>query len=116
MMTAVPAVLPESITMDRDAAEYFFEADLARWGDDGPVALAWTWALTGEGPMPISGWPWEDGKLPSPVAMESEQFIPSGWGSLATDDEIRVARFTLWRLTAPLGADVPERFLKSAAA
>lgn len=115
MTITVPAVLPESITMDRDAAAYFLESDLARWGDDGPVALAWRWALTGEGPRPICGARWDSG-LPSRVTIEGESWIESGWGYLATYDEIRVARFTLWRLTAPPGAEVPERLLKSAVA
>jgi len=115
MTITVPRVLPDHITMDRDAAEYFMTDDIARWGDDGPVAMAWAWALTGEGPRPISGSEW-DGGTPSRGMIEAEEYWPvSGWGDLATYDELRIARFTLWRLTAPLGAEVPERFLKSAA-
>ena len=114
-MFRVPDVMPEAVTMDPEAVAYFLEDDLARWGDDGPVALAWRWVLTGEGPRPICGGTWPGG-LPSRGEIDGESWIESGWGYLATYDEVRVARFTLWRLIAPLGEEVPSRFLKFASA
>jgi hypothetical protein len=109
-----PDVLPEALTIDRQVAEYYLAQNLADWGDDGPVALAWRWALTGEGPRPICGEPWPGG-LPSRATIEGESRMESGWGYLATYEEVRVAQFTLWWLTAAPGAEVPARFRHASA-
>jgi len=115
MTITLPYALPESITKDRETCEYFLAENLVRWGEDGPVALAWRWALTGEGPRPICGQPW-DGGLPSRATIEGETWLDNGWGYLATYDEVRMAKFTLWWLTSAPDAEVPERFLRSAVA
>jgi hypothetical protein len=115
MTITVPEVLPVALTIDRATAVYFLESNLAEWGDDGPVALAWRWALTGEGPWPISGEPWAGG-LPSQVTIEGESWMESGWGCLATYAEVNAARFTLWWMTAAPEAEVPQRFRHTAPA
>lgn len=114
MTIKIPDVPPESITKDAETCAYFLEDNLAQWGSDGPVAQVWQWALTGTGPRPICGQPWHGG-LPSRGEIEGESWLDDGWGYLATSDEVRVARFTLWWLTSAPEADVPERFLKTSA-
>ncbi len=110
----VPSVMPEAIEVDRLAAEYFLERDIAEWGDAGPVALAWQWALTGEGPRPICGEPWSD-RMPTAADLESETWMESGWSYLASHAEVTAARFVLWWLRAAPDDEVPQRFRATAA-
>lgn len=110
----VPDVMPAAITVDRQAATYFLRRNLTEWGDDGPVALAWQWALIGEGPRPICGEPWPD-RLPTAVDLESETWMESGWSYLATYEEVTAARFVLWWLRAAPADEVPQRFRHTAA-
>jgi hypothetical protein len=46
----IPATLPPAITVSREVAQLCLADDLVAYGAAGPAALAWRWALTGEGP------------------------------------------------------------------
>jgi hypothetical protein len=47
----IPGNLPPAITISRETAVACLADDLADYGATGPVALAWQWALTGNGPL-----------------------------------------------------------------
>src|SRR5450755_1623549 len=113
MTLRLPDELPEAITVDRDVAAYFLAENLAEWGETGPVGYAWRWALYGEGPRPVSGLPWRGG-LPGARDLEGETWFDSGWGAQASYAEVGRAKFTLWWLQAPAGAEVPDRFVPGA--
>jgi len=108
-----PDAMPEAITVDRQTARFFLERNLAEWGDDGPVALAWRWALTGQGPRPVCGAVWS-GRMPTREDLDSETWMDSGWGHLATWEEVTAAKFVLWWLTAAPEDEVPQRFRRTA--
>ena len=50
----IPGTLPPAITIRRETAVARLADDLEDYGTTGPVALAWQWALTGNGPTPIA--------------------------------------------------------------
>lgn len=51
---SVPDRLPPAITRPRHHVEAVLAQSLLETGDDGRAALAWTWALTGTRPSPIT--------------------------------------------------------------
>jgi hypothetical protein len=78
------------------------------------VALAWQWALTGEGPTPVSRRDWQQGP-PDHATLLDESRWPygDGWGGQATGAEVQRARFLLWWLTARPDEEVPARFRRA---
>ena len=59
--TQIPETLPPAITISRDTAIACMTDDLDDYGTNGPVALTWQWALTGNGPTPIALETWNQG-------------------------------------------------------
>ncbi len=57
----IPATLPPAITVSREVAAFCRAEDLETYGTSGPAALAWRWALTGQGPTPVSLRGWHEG-------------------------------------------------------
>jgi hypothetical protein len=110
-VTRIPQTLPPAITVGRDLVEFSLSEDLETYGTDGPVALAWRWALTGEGPTPVSLREWHQG-VPDHDTLLDESRWPygNGWRGRAARPEIDKARFLLWWLTASPDEDVPTRF------
>jgi hypothetical protein len=110
-VTHIPAALPPEITVSRDLVEFSLADDLETYGPSGPVALAWQWALTGEGPTPVSRRDWQQG-APDHATLLDESRWPygDGWAGQVTGDEIQRARFLLWWLTARPDEEVPARF------
>jgi hypothetical protein len=49
-VTQIPGTLPPAITISRETAGFCMSDDLENYRTTGPVALAWRWALTGQGP------------------------------------------------------------------
>jgi hypothetical protein len=113
MEIILPDTMPAAIMVERQTAQFFLERNLAEWGNDGPVAMAWRWALTGQGPRPICGASWS-GRLPTREDLVSETRMDSGWGYLATWKEVTAAKFVLWWLTAAPQDEVPQRFRQTA--
>jgi hypothetical protein len=107
----IPGTLPRAITVSRDVVAFCLAEDLETYGAAGPAACAWRWALTGEGPTPISVREWHRGS-PDRDTMLDESRWPygDGWGERAEWAEIQRARFLLWWLTAKPGEEVPARF------
>jgi hypothetical protein len=62
----LPAILPPAITVSREVAEMCMSDYLAAYGPSGPAALAWQWALTGQGPTPVSLREWQAGFVTLP--------------------------------------------------
>jgi hypothetical protein len=54
MFPQIPAKLPPAITKSHDVAEFIMSRDMQDHDPAGPVALAWGWALTGQGLTPIT--------------------------------------------------------------
>jgi hypothetical protein len=106
----IPQTLPPAITISRDAAIACLTDDLDDYGTTGPVALAWQWALTGQGPTPIALEQWDQGP-PSHTMLLDESRWPytNPWEGHARWEEIQHARFLLWWLTAADGERVPAR-------
>jgi hypothetical protein len=61
----IPGTLPPAITISRETTVACLADDLADYGTTGPVALAWQWALTGNGPHPHSAQRVEHGDHPA---------------------------------------------------
>jgi hypothetical protein len=113
MNITIPARLNDAIAVPREALEICLPQNLADWGDDGPVAMAWRWALTGDGPMPISGLTWPGG-LPSRGDMEFEARVDPDLRYSHRWEEARAAQAILWWLTATLEEGIPDRFRQPA--
>lgn len=105
-----PAELPPAITKSRDVAEFIMSSDIEEHGPSGPVALAWRWALTGQGPTPIALMDWTMGP-PSRQDVQWQIECPDEWGGRVPWDEIRAARSVLWWLTSGPNDDVPSDLL-----
>ena len=106
-----PDILPPAITVSQEVAELCLAEDLAVYGASGPAALAWQWALTGQGPTPVSLREWHVGP-PDHDTMLDESRWPygDGWQGHAQRAEIDKARFLLWWLTASPDEETPARF------
>ena len=110
-VTRVPQTLPPAITVSRDLVEFSLSEDLETYGIDGPVALAWQWVLTGEGPTPVSLRKWHQGPPDHDTLLDESRWpYGNGWGGRAVRPEIEKARFLLWWLTASPDEEVPTRF------
>jgi hypothetical protein len=112
MFPQVPAKLPPAITKSRDVAELIMSRDMAEHDATGPVALAWRWALTGEGPTPITLMDWDKGP-PTRQDMEWQIECPDEWQGRATWDDVRAARSVLWWLTSSPGDEIPPDLIPS---
>jgi hypothetical protein len=110
-VTQISQTLPPAITVSRELVEFSLAEDLATYGADGPAALAWQWALTGEGPTPVSLRDWHQGP-PDHDTLLDESRWPYGdrWDGCAARAEVDKARFLLWWLTASPDEQVPARF------
>jgi hypothetical protein len=108
--TQFPETLPPAITVSHEVAELVLAEDMERYGETGPVAVAWQWALTGQGPTPIALQPWHLG-LPDHDTLLDESRWPYGdaWRGKVPATEIRRARFLLWWLTADADEELPAR-------
>src|SRR5207344_2670786 len=83
MFPQIPAKLPLAVTKSHDVAELIMSRDMAEHDPSGPVALAWRWALTGEGPTPITLMEWDKGP-PTRQDMEWQIECPDEWQGQAT--------------------------------
>ncbi len=101
----VPGQLPPAIIWGRDDIRQRAAEDVGRWGKAGPVALAYRWALRGEGACPVSLSYWSGG-TPSQADIENEAMAPSRWGE-RYGHEVAIARLTLWGLTHDLNDGWP---------
>jgi hypothetical protein len=110
MFPQIPARLPPAITKSREVAELIMSRDIEQHGVSGPVALAWRWALTGEGPTPITLMDWNIGP-PSHQDMEWQIECPDEWNGRVPSDEIRAARGVLWWLTSGPEDQIPSDLL-----
>ena len=99
MFPQIPPRLPPAITKSHDVAEVVMARDMQEHDPSGPVALAWQWALTGQGPTPITLMDWNTG-LPSRQDMAWQIECPDEWRGQVPWDEIRAARSVLWWLTS----------------
>jgi hypothetical protein len=110
-VTQIPQTLPPAITVSRELVGFSMAEDLATYSDGGPAALAWRWALTGQGPTPVSLRDWRGGP-PDHDTLIDESRWPYGdkWDGRAARAEIDKARFLLWWLTAGPLEQVPARF------
>jgi hypothetical protein len=107
----IPATLPPAITVSREVAQLCMADDLAAYGTTGPAVLAWRWALTGDGPTPISLREWHRGPPDHDTLLDESRWpYGDGWGGRAAQAEIAKARFLLWWLTASPDEEVPARF------
>jgi hypothetical protein len=61
MFPQIPAKLPPAITKSHDVAEFIMSRDRHEHDPAEPVTLAWRWALTGQGPPPITLMHWNTG-------------------------------------------------------
>ena len=110
-VTRIPQTLPPAITVGRDLVEFCLSEDLQTYGTEGPVALAWRWALTGEGPTPVSLRQWRQGPPDHDTLLDESRWpYGNGWGDRAARPEIEKARFLVWWLTASPDEEVPARF------
>src|SRR4029450_13868753 len=112
MFPQIPAKLPPAITKSRDVAELIMSRDMAEHDATGAVALAWRWALTGEGPTPITLRDWDKGP-PTRRDMEWQIECPDEWQGRATWDDARAARSVLWGLTSNPGYEIPPDLIPS---
>jgi hypothetical protein len=110
-VTQIPQTLPPAITVSRELVEFSLAEDLTTYGADGPAALAWQWALNGQGPTPVSLRDWHRGP-PDHETLLDESRWPYGdkWGGRAARAEIDKARFLLWWLTTSPDEQMPARF------
>ncbi|SRR6266516_2404082 len=110
-VTQIPATLPSAITVSWEVAQLCLADDLAAYSADGPVAFAWRWALTGEGPTPVSLREWRHGPPDHDTLVDESRWpYGHGWGGRTARAEIDRARFLLWWLTASPDEEVPARF------
>jgi hypothetical protein len=110
-MTQIPQTLPPAITISRQTTVSCMADDLENYGTTGPVALAWQWALTGNGPTPIALEQWNQGPPGRDMLLDESRWpYADRWHGHATWKELQHARFLLWWLTAAEGEQVPARF------
>jgi hypothetical protein len=110
----IPGSLPPAITISRETASACMADDLEDYGATGPVALAWRWALTGNGPTPIALQEWTQGPPGRDTLLDESSWpYADGWQGRATWEELRHARFLLWWLTAADGEEAPARLRAS---
>jgi len=110
MFPPMPAKLPLVITKSRDVVEFIMSMDMAEHDPSGPVALAWRWALTGQGPTPITLMDWSNGP-PSRQDIAWQIECPDEWHGQVPWDEVRAARSVLWWLTSGPGDEIPSDLL-----
>jgi len=110
MFPQVPAKLPPAITKGHDVAEFIMSRDMSEHDPSGPVALAWRWVLTGEGPTPITLIDWHKGP-PTRQDIQWQIDCPDEWRGRVPCDEIRAARSRLWWLTSNPEDGVPSNLL-----
>jgi len=89
-----PLELPPALATGTDHYTAFHDlvSDLKEYGQSGPVALAWRWALTGHGPRPVSLLPWDAGP-PDREQLAAEARETSAWP--ADNAQVEQARGTL---------------------
>jgi len=110
-LARIPAILPAAITVSREVAELCLAEDLAVYGASGPAALAWQWALTGQGPTPVSLREWHTGPPDHDTLLDESRWpYGDGWSGRAARAEIDKARFLLWWLTADPQEEIPAKF------
>jgi hypothetical protein len=110
-VTQIPQTLPPAITVSRELVEFSLAEDLAVYSANGPAALAWRWALTGEGPTPVSLRDWHQGPPDHDTLLDESRWpYGDGWRGRAARAEIYKARFLLWWLTASPHEQIPARF------
>jgi hypothetical protein len=110
-LAQMPAILPPAITVSREVAEMCLSDDLAAYGTSGPAALAWQWALTGQGPTPVSRREWHAGPPDHDTLLDESRWpYGDGWSGRIARAEIDKARFLLWWLTADSHEAIPPRF------
>jgi hypothetical protein len=110
----IPGTLPPAITISRQTAIACLADDLEDYGTPGPVALAWQWALTGNGPTPIALQEWTQGPPGRDTLLDESNWpYADGWQRRAKWEELQHARFLLWWLTAADGEEAPARFRAS---
>jgi hypothetical protein len=110
MFPQIPAKLPPVITKGHDMVEFIMSMDMAEHDPSGPVALAWRWALTGQGPTPITLMDWSNGP-PSRQDIAWQVECPDEWHGQVPWDEVRAARSVLWWLTSGPGDEIPSDLL-----
>jgi hypothetical protein len=99
--TQIPQTLPPAITISRETAIVCLTDDLDDYGTSGPVALAWQWALTGNGPTPIALERWDQGPPSHNMLLDESRWpYTDRWQVHASWEELQHARFLLWWLTA----------------
>src|ERR1700689_407024 len=76
----LPDPLPPAITRPRDQVQAVAAQSLTETGPHGHAALAWTWALTGTSPAPITLSP-EPGQPPSRTEILAESVAADPEGS-----------------------------------
>ena len=109
--TQIPQTLPPAITISRETAIGCLTDDLDDYGTSSPVALAWHWALTGNGPTPIALERWDQGPPGHNMLLDESRWpYTDRWEGHASWEELQHARFLLWWLTAAEGEQVPARF------
>lgn len=110
MFLQIPAKLPPAITKSHDVAEFIMSRDIEEHGVSGPVTLAWQWALTGEGPTPITLMDW-NADPPSRQGIQRQIECPDEWRGQVPWDEIRAARGVLWWLISGPSDEIPADLL-----
>jgi hypothetical protein len=117
----LPDTLPPTTTRPRDHVQAIRTQSLAEIGSTGRAALAWTWALTGTSPSPVTlslplGRPPTRDEIQAEAAAEPER--PAALTGIPTDyvDQIGDARRVLTWLTGtsddiPLDDDQRGRFI-----
>jgi hypothetical protein len=106
MFPQIPAKLPAAITKSRDLTEFIMSKHMESYSSHGPVALAWRWALTGEGSTPITLTDWHKGP-PTRQDMDWQIDCPDEWRGRVPWDEVRAARGVLWWLTSAPDDEAP---------
>ncbi len=113
----IPGTLPPAITISRETAVACLADDLADYGTTGPVALAWQWALTGNGPTPIAREEWTKGPPSRDMLLDESNWpYADGWQGRVSWEELQHTRFLLWWLTAADGEEPPARLRASGVA
>jgi hypothetical protein len=110
MFAQIPAKLAPAIAKGYDVAEFIMSRDMEEHDPSGPAAHAWQWALTGQGPTPITLMDWSTGP-PSRQDMAWQIECPGEWRGQVPWDEIRAARSVLWWLTSGHEHEVPPDLL-----
>ena len=105
-LARIPAILPAAITVSREVAELCLAEDLAVYGASGPAALAWQWALTGQGPTPVSLREWHTGPPDHDTLLDESRWpYGDGWSGRAARAEIDKALPAVVAYRRPAGGD-----------